>query len=163
MKLTIIITEGNMEQSTFRARSFRRFFLASCCTFLIIITLHTIDHHHNLQQRVTGGYQHINRKDDSSWASRPRHVGNEQVTIHDEDTSLYRDHSSLEGYVKKLPDVIRIPFEEAVKDVSLEGWEDEWLSSAKFNSDRHGTLQEPKLDFVYNCESILSMFTCVHS
>ncbi|KAI0436963.1 hypothetical protein F4803DRAFT_566431 [Xylaria telfairii] len=49
-----------------------------------------------------------------------------------------------------LPDVIRIPFEEAVKDVGLEGWEDEWFSSGNYNKGQFGLLAEPKLDFVYN-------------
>ncbi|XDG00429.1 hypothetical protein ABKA04_000044 [Annulohypoxylon sp. FPYF3050] len=49
-----------------------------------------------------------------------------------------------------LPDVIRISFEEAVKDIKLDGWEDEWFSSGYFNVDKHGPLAEPKIDFVYN-------------
>ncbi|KAI0431247.1 hypothetical protein F5Y09DRAFT_355166 [Xylaria sp. FL1042] len=49
-----------------------------------------------------------------------------------------------------LPDVIRIPFEEAVKDIELVGWEDEWFSSGNYNKGRFGLLPEPKLDFVYN-------------
>ncbi|KAI0378705.1 hypothetical protein F5Y04DRAFT_272414 [Hypomontagnella monticulosa] len=48
-----------------------------------------------------------------------------------------------------LPDVIRIPFEEAVQDVALEGWEDEWFSSGHFDA-KYGPLAEPKIDFVYN-------------
>ncbi|KAI0834487.1 hypothetical protein F5Y06DRAFT_289777 [Hypoxylon sp. FL0890] len=49
-----------------------------------------------------------------------------------------------------LPDVIRISFEEAVQDMKLDGWEDEWFSSGNFNVDKHGPLAEPKIDFVYN-------------
>ncbi|KAI2636271.1 hypothetical protein GGS26DRAFT_581180 [Hypomontagnella submonticulosa] len=49
-----------------------------------------------------------------------------------------------------LPDVIRIPFEEAVQDVALEGWEDEWFSSGNFDVKKYGPLVEPKIDFVYN-------------
>ncbi|KAI1741286.1 hypothetical protein F4680DRAFT_416284 [Xylaria scruposa] len=53
-------------------------------------------------------------------------------------------------FYDNLPDVIRIPFEEAVEDVQLEGWEDEWFSSGNYNKDRFGILAEPTLDFVYN-------------
>lgn len=49
-----------------------------------------------------------------------------------------------------LPDVMRIPFEEAVQDVELEGWEDKWFSLGQFDADKHGPLSEPKIDFVYN-------------
>lgn len=51
----------------------------------------------------------------------------------------------------QLPEVIRIPFEDAVEDVNIEGWEDDWFSSATYNFDR--AVNEPKLDFVYNCAS----------
>ncbi|KAI0536385.1 hypothetical protein GGR58DRAFT_528435 [Xylaria digitata] len=54
------------------------------------------------------------------------------------------------SFYDDLPDVIRIPFEEAVKDVELAGWEDEWFSSGNYNKDQFGLLAEPKLDFVYN-------------
>lgn len=49
-----------------------------------------------------------------------------------------------------LPDVIRIPFEEATQDIKLDGWEDEWFSSGHFNAEKNGPLAEPKIDFVYN-------------
>ncbi|KAL7625974.1 hypothetical protein AAE478_002743 [Parahypoxylon ruwenzoriense] len=49
-----------------------------------------------------------------------------------------------------LPDVIRIPFEEAVQDMKLEGWEDEWFSTGYFDVEKNGPLAEPKIDFVYN-------------
>ncbi|KAI0120620.1 hypothetical protein BJ170DRAFT_589031 [Xylariales sp. AK1849] len=49
-----------------------------------------------------------------------------------------------------IPDVVRIPFEDAVQDIKLDGWEDEWFSSAHFDSGKEGPLAEPKIDFVYN-------------
>ncbi|KAI0148363.1 hypothetical protein GGR57DRAFT_238634 [Xylariaceae sp. FL1272] len=49
-----------------------------------------------------------------------------------------------------LPDVIRISFEDAVKDVVLEGWEDEWFTSGHYNKTEFGPLAEPSIDFVYN-------------
>lgn len=48
-----------------------------------------------------------------------------------------------------LPDLLHVPFEVSVKDVILEGWEDEWISKARFLGPK---LEEPKIDFVYNCE-----------
>ncbi|KAK6080881.1 hypothetical protein SCUP234_04979 [Seiridium cupressi] len=48
------------------------------------------------------------------------------------------------------PDVIRISFEEAVQDIVLDGWEDDWFSSATFDASKEGPLAEPKIDFVYN-------------
>ncbi|KAF2273712.1 uncharacterized protein EI97DRAFT_403857 [Westerdykella ornata] len=45
-----------------------------------------------------------------------------------------------------LPDLIHVPFEVAVKDMVLEGWEDEWISKAHYVGPK---LEEPKIDFVY--------------
>ncbi|KAH8900303.1 hypothetical protein GQ53DRAFT_776955 [Thozetella sp. PMI_491] len=51
---------------------------------------------------------------------------------------------------KAQPDAIRISFEEAVRDVELAGWEEEWFSSGVYDVEKYGALAEPKLDFVYN-------------
>lgn len=59
--------------------------------------------------------------------------------------------NDLNSLMRELPEVVRIPFEEAVQDVTLEGWEDDWFSSATYDIDRFGELEEPKIDFVYNC------------
>ncbi|RDW59474.1 UDP-glucose 4-epimerase [Coleophoma cylindrospora] len=48
-----------------------------------------------------------------------------------------------------LPDIIHIPFEDSVEDVTLAGWEDEWQSEGVFNGEKWGNLEEPKMDFVY--------------
>jgi hypothetical protein len=48
-----------------------------------------------------------------------------------------------------LPDLLHVPFEVSVKDVVLEGWEDEWISKARYLGPK---LKEPKIDFVYTCE-----------
>ena len=52
-----------------------------------------------------------------------------------------------------LPDMLVIPFEDAVQDINLEGWEDDWVSKARYTGPK---LIEPKLDFVYNC-----MYVCM--
>ena len=59
------------------------------------------------------------------------------------------DHLSLEDLAENLPDFVYIPFEDAVNDERLEGWEDEWISSATYRSDIHGTLSDSSIDFIY--------------
>jgi hypothetical protein len=60
---------------------------------------------------------------------------------------------SEEDDATTLPDVINIPFEEAVAGTTLQGWEEEWLADGDFNVKKWGKLNEPKIDFVYNCKS----------
>ncbi|KAI1846227.1 hypothetical protein JX265_010604 [Neoarthrinium moseri] len=60
------------------------------------------------------------------------------------------DSKGGKSLLRPIPDVIRISFEEAVQDIKLDGWEDEWFSSANFDAGREGPLPEPKIDFVYN-------------
>lgn len=45
-----------------------------------------------------------------------------------------------------LPDLFYVPFEVSVKDVVLEGWEDDWIAKARYSGPK---LREPKIDFVY--------------
>jgi hypothetical protein len=47
-----------------------------------------------------------------------------------------------------LPDLVFVPFEDAIMNVHLEGWEDLWVSKARYIGPK---LEEPKIDFVYNC------------
>lgn len=58
------------------------------------------------------------------------------------------EHLMLEETAENLPEIIHIPFEEAVKDYNLAGWEDEWISKGQFDGGKW-TLKEPKIDFVY--------------
>ncbi|KAK5101877.1 hypothetical protein LTS08_004336 [Lithohypha guttulata] len=58
------------------------------------------------------------------------------------------EHLVLEETAENLPEIIHIPFEEAVKSHVLEGWEDDWISHGRFDSDKW-TLKEPQIDFVY--------------
>lgn len=141
-----------MEQSTLRSRSFRRFFFTSCALFLFAITLHSFNSHPRFQQRLTEGYQYISRKDVDTRTSRPRHLEKEQHPLLHDAVQYDDDTQSVEDHIQDLPDVLRIPFEQAVRDVVLHGWEDEWLSSANFDPNKYGSLEEPKLDFVYNCK-----------
>ena len=61
-----------------------------------------------------------------------------------------KGQSEEKSLYKVRPEVTRIPFEEAVMDMTLAGWEDEWISSGTYDVAKHGELPEPKLDFVYN-------------
>jgi hypothetical protein len=61
----------------------------------------------------------------------------------------WEECESLKERADEMPDMILVPFEEAVKDVVLEGWEDDWIAAARFTGPK---LQEPKIDFVYNCK-----------
>lgn len=49
-----------------------------------------------------------------------------------------------------LPDMLFVPFEQAVHDMLLQGWEDDWVAKAEYTGPK---LQEPRIDFVYNCMS----------
>jgi hypothetical protein len=55
----------------------------------------------------------------------------------------------LKEKAEGLPDLLHVPFEVSVKDVVLEGWEDDWIAKARYSGPR---LEEPKIDFVYTCE-----------
>ncbi|KAL2437062.1 hypothetical protein ABEF94_016065 [Exophiala dermatitidis] len=59
------------------------------------------------------------------------------------------DHLSLEEKADNLPEIVHIPFEDAVKDEVLQGWEDDWVAHASYDAKKWGRLAEPKIDFVY--------------
>jgi hypothetical protein len=58
------------------------------------------------------------------------------------------EHLSLEEKGKALPEILHIPFEDAVAGMKLAGWEDEWVAHASFDVKKFGYLEEPKIDFV---------------
>jgi hypothetical protein len=58
-------------------------------------------------------------------------------------------HLSLEEKADLLPEIVHIPFDDAVRDVTLDGWEDEWVAKGRFDNKKWGNLKEPKIDFVY--------------
>jgi hypothetical protein len=67
------------------------------------------------------------------------------------------DHLTLEEKADSLPEIIHIPFEDAIKDDVLQGWEDQWVAHASYDAKKWGKLEEIKIDFVYLCKS-LSMY-----
>ncbi|RYP89239.1 hypothetical protein DL769_000144 [Monosporascus sp. CRB-8-3] len=62
----------------------------------------------------------------------------------------YHESEEQKTLYATLPDVIRIPLVEAVSDVELDGWEDDWFAHGRFDVESWGPLEEPKIDFVYN-------------
>jgi hypothetical protein len=58
---------------------------------------------------------------------------------------------SIKQKVELMPDFTHVPFEESVQNIVLEGWEDEWVTKARYSGPH---LDEPKIDIVYNCELI---------
>ncbi|KAI1154082.1 hypothetical protein F4825DRAFT_208351 [Nemania diffusa] len=86
----------------------------------------------------------------SQWVRGGGSVKVPNLIIQDQADMVSQTLSQAKPFYDDLPDVIRIPFEEAVKDVELAGWEDEWFSSGNYNKDQFGLLAEPKIDFVYN-------------
>ena len=66
--------------------------------------------------------------------------------------SSYAEFAELDGRAEVLPDIVHIPFEAAMLDVTLEGWEDQWFADAELDIPRWGKLNETKIDFVYTCK-----------
>ena len=56
---------------------------------------------------------------------------------------------------KSKKDTRNVPFEEAVANEALSGWEEKWFSQGVYDVKRFGKLQEPKIDLVYACTWLL--------
>lgn len=67
----------------------------------------------------------------------------------------YDDYTALDEKAEGLPDIVHIPFEASVADVTLEGWEDQWFADAELDIPRWGNISETKIDFVYTCKIFL--------
>ncbi|KAH7041408.1 uncharacterized protein B0I36DRAFT_232726 [Microdochium trichocladiopsis] len=61
----------------------------------------------------------------------------------------YQAWLDLDAKADTLPDILHIPLEESVQEETLEGWEDEWFSQATYDREVWGTMQEPRVDFIY--------------
>lgn len=61
-------------------------------------------------------------------------------------------YADLVRQAQKLPDIVMIPFEVAVSNDVLQGWEYQWVSDARYDLELWGRLKEPKIDFVYTCQ-----------
>jgi hypothetical protein len=90
---------------------------------------------------------------------QPKNYGEKQSAVGntEEQTPWFKDYAfpswdacqEVQDKADGLPDLLHVPFEVSVRDVVLEGWEDEWIAKAHYSGPK---LQEPKIDFVYNCE-----------
>lgn len=61
----------------------------------------------------------------------------------------YLEFEAQDARADTLPDLVYTSFEDATADIELQGWEDEWMSDARYNSLTWGLLDEPEIDFVY--------------
>lgn len=150
MRLSLKIPESPIERQAFRSRTFRRLIFTAGAFSLCLATIHNITAKNEFhQERAILDYLKFRRTSSSfDWMPHSQPVSEAQVSFK---APVERTEShNMEDLMKQLPEVIRIPFQEAVSDVELDGWEDEWFSSATYNYDKK--LVEPKLDFVYNCK-----------
>ena len=148
MRLTLKIPESPIERQAFRSRSFRRIIFIACALSLFLATIHSINAKNEVHRdRALIDYLKFRRTSNSfGWLP----VDKAQVSFDSPAVKPDDKSNTIDGLMENLPEVIRIPFEEAVGDIQLEGWEDDWFSSATYNFGRK--FAEPKLDFVYNCE-----------
>jgi len=58
----------------------------------------------------------------------------------------------LNRLADELPDYVHIPLHMAVREETLDSWEEDWFAHAVFEPKTHGSLKEPKVDFVYTCK-----------
>lgn len=72
----------------------------------------------------------------------------------------YEKYTALVAESDNLPDIVYIPFEDAVKDDVLTGWEAEWLMDGTYDAKKWGLLKEPRIDFVYTYGNVrITAFT----
>ena len=153
-RLSLKIPDSPLEKQAFRSRSFRRIVLSACALSLLLAILRSIHLQNELQRQFSLDYLHLYRHGRSSNpipGSQP--VEEHQISSKKpEDTTDDGSSPAMSNLMNQLPEVVRISFEEAVADVELGGWEDNWFSSATYDFDRG--MAEPKLDFVYNLSLI---------
>lgn len=149
VRLSIKIPESPIESQRVRSRPFRRLLATTFFGFLFIFAFHSANVYDWIQRNSFAGYSGLTIRNNAALSSQSEDV---QTVFQTTRKRPGNRPASVEDQFKHLPDIIRVPFEEAVNDVVLQGWEDEWLSMAKFDIDKYGMLEEPKIDFVYNCE-----------
>jgi hypothetical protein len=152
LRLSLKIPDSPIEKQAFRSRSFRRIVFSACALSLLLATIRSIHLQNEIHRQFSLDYlslYHHGRSSDSNPLTQPAE-GIQTPFEMPEDTTDDDSPHAISSLMNQLPEVIHIPFEEAVADVELEGWEDSWFSSATYDFDRG--IAEPKLDFVYNCE-----------
>ncbi|CAK1367879.1 unnamed protein product [Cercospora beticola] len=61
----------------------------------------------------------------------------------------YAKYAALVEIADTLPDIVYIPFEDAVQNDTLDGWEAEWVVNGTYDVSKWGLLRESRIDFVY--------------
>lgn len=151
LRLGLNIPQSPIEKQAFRSRSFRRIIFIACALSLFLATIHSINVNNELRRKFALDYLDFRRDSNlSGLLLRSRPVDKLQFLFDAPGDKSDDRPNAIDDLMEQLPDIIHIPFEEAVNDVELEGWEDDWFSSATYDYERE--LAEPKLDFVYNCE-----------
>lgn len=149
-KLSLRIPDSPIDQTKLTSRAARRLFSATLLLGITLATLHSIGGQYRWQSHRSQAYLNLNHLDGSYIIAPQKRVDRDQSILEPE-IDASQDLKSLTS--TQLPEVVRIPFEEAVQDVKLQGWEDAWFAYASFDSEKFGVLVEPKIDFVYNCQS----------
>jgi hypothetical protein len=92
---------------------------------------------------------------DPEWDPRPHKTAFVRPTDHPTKDGAIEaqpeEHLFLEQKPRRLPEVVHIPLEDAVKSHKLQGWEDGWVTYGTYDSEVWGKIDEPKIDFVYLC------------
>jgi hypothetical protein len=155
------IPHSPIEKKAFRSRTFRRIIFAACALSLFLASIHSINAKNELRQNLTHEYLNLHLSCGSSrWRSHPQQVNEGKILVETPGKKTGDRPRAIENLIKQLPEVIRIPFEDAVDDVKLEGWEDDWFSSVTYDYEKYGSFAEPRIDFVYNCKCTTE-YSCV--
>lgn len=149
-RLSLKIPDSPLEKQAFRSRSFRRILFSACALSLLLAILRSIHLQNELHRKFSLDYLSLYHNSGSSDAlSQQPTEGAQSSTENPEDSTDDTSPQGIKKLMDQLPEVIRIPFEDAVEDINIEGWEDDWFSSGTYDFDK--SMEEPKLDFVYNC------------
>ncbi|QDS72617.1 hypothetical protein FKW77_001770 [Venturia effusa] len=144
-RLSLKIPDSPLEKQAFRSRSFRRILFSACVLSLLLAILRSMHIQNELHRKFSFDYLH-----NGGLSVASQQISDDariSTSVLGESTNNISPQG-IQNLMDKLPEVIRIPFEDAVEDIDLEGWEDDWFSSATYDFDR--SMNEPKLDFVYN-------------
>ncbi|TID27880.1 putative udp-glucose 4-epimerase protein [Venturia nashicola] len=148
-RLSLKIPDSPLEKQAFRSRSFRRILFSACALSLLLAILRSIHLQNELHREFSLEYLSLYHNAGSSDGLSQQPIGDAPNSpLSSEISTDEPSTQEVKELMNQLPEVIRIPFETAVADIDIEGWEDDWFSSATYDFDR--SMNEPKLDFVYN-------------
>ena len=120
-----------------------------------------VGHHQIKHANLHQVQEHVEKKEDPltpelqlDESIGDRHLGEAPASAFDNHGTERetKEHLDVEALAQVVPDVVHVPLEDAVRDVKLAGWEDEWMAHGVYDQARWGKLKEPKIDFVYLCK-----------